>query len=170
MPPLRARGDDWRLLVDYVLKGLAARYGVKRRLSKAALNLLTDYQWPGNVRELISVVTTGYALTDGDLIEPKSFVEILMERGGQDNRLDDICRDLLRAKGGFWELVQRPFLDRDLNRREVQRLVEWGLRETGGSYRGLLKLWRMPDGEYQKLMGFLRHHRLKPSGVLEVEV
>ena len=169
VPPLRDRGDDWLLLVDHVLQGLAIRYGMKRRLSKASLHLLAGYHWPGNVRELISVVTTGYALTDGDLIEPRSFAEILLDREGQERRLDDLYRDLARDKGGFWELVQRPFLDRELNRREVQLLVEWGLRETGGSYRGLLGLWNMPDDEYQKLMAFLRHHRLKPTVGSEIE-
>jgi len=170
VPPLRARGDDWRLLVDYILRGLAARYKVQRRLSKSSLHLLAGYHWPGNVRELISIVTTGYALADGDLIEPGSFAGMLVDGKGQDNRLENLFQDLALDKGGFWELVQRPFLDRDLNRSEVQLLVEWGLRETGGSYRGLLDLWRMHNGEYQKLMGFLRHHRLKPAGGLAEEV
>lgn len=169
VPPLRERGDDWRLLVDHFLTGLVARYGVSRRLSSASLRLLADYHWPGNVRELISVVTTGYALTDGELIEPRSFAEVLVAGGNEENRLDELYRDLTHDKGSFWDLVQRPFLERDLNRREVQRLVAWGLRESGGSYRGLLDLWRLPDSEYQKLMGFLRHHRLKPSTGHEME-
>jgi transcriptional regulator with GAF, ATPase, and Fis domain len=163
VPPLRERGDDWRLLAEHVLARLIARYGVARRLSSDSLRLLAAYHWPGNVRELISVMTTGYALADGDLIEPRNFADALESGGGEGDRLGRLYRRLARGEGSFWEVVQRPFLDRELNRREVSRLVARGLRDSGGSYRGLLDLWHLRSADYQRLMGFLRHHRLKPD-------
>jgi transcriptional regulator of acetoin/glycerol metabolism len=30
---------------------------------------VSHYRWPGNVRELMGIVSTGYALSDGDTIE-----------------------------------------------------------------------------------------------------
>jgi len=169
VPPLRARGEDWRLLASYVLWCLGCRYGVRKTLSADSERLLERYPWPGNVRELVGVMTAGYALSDGDRIEPRDFVDHL-EQDSQPtvSETDEIYRRLCRESGDFWQLVQEPFLDRDLSRREVRRIVASGLRDTRGSYRRLLDLWRLPPEAYQKFMDFLRHHRLKPSA-LEAE-
>ncbi|MBZ0112907.1 MAG: sigma 54-interacting transcriptional regulator [Thermoanaerobaculia bacterium] len=164
VPPLRERGDDWILLLNHVLEGLHQRYGVRKRMSNAAMDLLAGYSWPGNVRELIGITTSGYAMAEGDTIEPLNFVDALEEESGvsSENRLDVLSRRLVQQKDSFWDLVHRPFIDRELNRGEVRQLVARGLREGGGSYRGLLKRWRMSEEHYQKLMDFLRHHSLKP--------
>ena len=164
VPPLRERGDDWRLLLDHVLQRLHDRYGVAKRFSAASLRLLESYAWPGNVRELISVATSGYALSESDVIEPWSFADTLdREREASENAADALFTRLMHGEGDFWSLVQRPFLDRDLSRPEVQRIVARGLRQTVGSYRDLLRRWGMDDGDYQRFMDFLRHNRLKPT-------
>jgi Nif-specific regulatory protein len=169
VPPLRARGDDWHLLAGYVLWRLSCRYGVRKTLSADSESLLGRYPWPGNVRELVSVVTAGYALSDDDRIEPRDFVDHLeQESRPSGSEVDEVYRRLCRESGDFWQLVQEPFLDRDLSRREVRKIVARGLRDTRGSYRRLLELWRLPGDSYQKFMDFLRHHRLKP-GALEDE-
>jgi DNA-binding NtrC family response regulator len=163
IPPLRDREDDWRLLVDHTLKSLHCRYGVKKTFSKDSLRLLESYSWPGNVRELVSVVTTGYALSDGDVVSPRDFADHLEEgSSGSEDLLDEIFRRLVRG-GGFWERARDPFLSRDLNRRQLRKLVARGLRETYGSYRKLTDLWHLERDEYQRFMDFLRHHRLKPT-------
>lgn len=59
IPPLRERGDDWKLLLDFLLARLRAKYGVDKRFSPEALAMLSSYQWPGNVREAITVATMG---------------------------------------------------------------------------------------------------------------
>lgn len=165
IPPLRERGEDWRLLTDHFLCRLHRRHGVAKRFTVESLRLLRDYSWPGNVRQLMSVVTAGYALSDGDLIEPRDFIDQLdLENESPDGEghLDLVFRRLSHHSGDFWALVQEPFLDRDLSRHDVRRLVGRGLREAGFSYRRLLDLWGMPAAHYQKFMDFLRHHRLKP--------
>jgi DNA-binding NtrC family response regulator len=166
VPPLRARGDDWRLLADHVLQRLAERYGVRKSFSIDSERLLERYEWPGNVRELISVTTTGYALSDGDRIEPRDFVDHLeKEARPSTSEVDELYRRLCRESGDFWELVQEPFLDRELSRKEVRKIVARGLRDARGSYRRLLASWRIPGEHYQKFMDFLRHHRLKPTAL-----
>jgi PAS domain S-box-containing protein len=57
MPPLRARGADIPLLVEYFID----RYGRKagkniRSVDKKTLQLLQSYPWPGNIRELQNVI------------------------------------------------------------------------------------------------------------------
>lgn len=164
VPPLRARGEDWQLLAKHFLGRLAQRYGVVKCFSPDSIRLLESYPWPGNVRELVSVTTAGYALSDGDRIEPRDFVDHL-EQGSRPagSEVDELYRRLCRESGDFWQLVQEPFLDRELSRKEVRRIVSRGLRDARGSYRRLLEIWRLPAESYQKFMDFLRHHRLKPT-------
>lgn len=164
IPPLRERGDDWLLLLEHFLGQLRRRYGVEKRFSRRSLRLLEDYPWPGNVRELRAVTTTGYALADGEVIEPRDFVDDLLHDGiSVQDQLDTLCSRLRRREGTFWDLVQQPYLDRDLNRGQVRRLIDQGLSRSRGGYRRLLDFWNVPADQYQKFMDFLRHHRLKPK-------
>ena len=134
-PPLRDRGDDWRLLLDYCLERLRRRYGIGKSFSDASLALLEQYRWPGNVRELIGLTTTGYALSEAEQIEPRDFADRL-ERESEERRrstgddVDALMRRLQTQSGDFWKMVHEPFLDRDLSRRDVRRLVARGLRRS----------------------------------------
>ncbi|MEO8276561.1 MAG: sigma 54-interacting transcriptional regulator [Thermoanaerobaculia bacterium] len=162
-PALRDRGEDWLLLLDWALERLAFRYGTVRQFSDASLRLMQGYSWPGNVRELISVVATGYALAESDRIEPQDFVDRLeQEVSPREDLISAIYLRLSRGTADFWALVHTPFLDRDLSRRDVRRLLTMGLGDSGGSYRRLLELWALPIGDYKRFMSFLHHHRLQP--------
>ena len=81
IPPLRERGDDWRLLADYWLARLARQYGVAKRFSAASMRVLERCQWPGNVRQLIGVVKTAYAMADSSTIEPHLAVAQVAQPG-----------------------------------------------------------------------------------------
>ena len=185
VPPLRARGDDWRLILDLCLLRLGRKYGVARRLSPAAERLLSVYTWPGNVRQLIAVVTTGYAMADGTSIEPEDFASqlehyethgdeapasmmggALMGLSAVSTRTtpaaDDLFAEVVRLRLDFWSEVHQRFLSRDLNRTQVKNFVKQGLDAAGGNYRRLLELLHLPESDYQRFMDFLRHHDLKP--------
>jgi DNA-binding NtrC family response regulator len=163
VPPLRERGHDWALLLEYALHKLHLQYGVAKRFSRASLDLLTGYPWPGNVRQLISVATMGYAMAEGDLIEPPHFQDQLDSRGRTEDEADqDLYHRVVVGKEPFWEVVHKPFLSRDLNRNQVRNVIRRGLFEAKNSYRHLLDLLQIPDSDYQKFMDFLRHHQLKP--------
>ena len=69
VPPLRQRGDDWRLIAEFCLLRLGLRHGVRKRLSGAAEHCLAGCTWPGNVRQLMAVVSAGYALADSTSID-----------------------------------------------------------------------------------------------------
>ena len=164
IPPLRNRGDDWLLLAEYVLESLRAQHGVSKRLSPRALRALEQYTWPGNVRELWAVITTGYALSRGALIEPEDFEELLQDETFRFRRVEDSAIRRITVDGeSFWDAVHRKFMDRELSRAQVRTIIAWGLRRSGGSYRKLLDLFGLPQDDYQRFMDFLRHHRLKPG-------
>lgn len=163
VPPLRERGDDWRLLLDHFLDLLGERHGVRKGPSRSTLDRLSGYHWPGNVRELVSVVTMGYAMAEGDRIEPSDF-ESLLTRGaeGGDDPVHHAFHDMVLGGESFWRAVYRPFMKRDINRGQVKEIVRRGLAKSRQSYRSLLPVFNVRDREYQRFMDFLRHHDLKP--------
>ena len=162
VPPLRSRGEDWRLLLDYRLQRLFRRYGVRKRFSNASLRFLEHYEWPGNVRELMSVAAIGYAMAGGDQIEPEDFESLLADKAPKTaTPLNDQYHRMVAGGASFWEAVHAPFLERDLNRQQVRQIIQRGLRESGSCYRTLLAKFNLDEGEYHKFMDFLRHHRLK---------
>ena len=70
LPPLRARGEDIRLLAEHFLGDVARRYGALGvHLSAPALQRLKAYAWPGNVRELSHVIERAVLLSSGGLID-----------------------------------------------------------------------------------------------------
>jgi two-component system response regulator AtoC len=166
VPPLRDRGDDWLLLVEHSLARLHAKYGVRKHMSAMSLRVLQNQTWPGNVRQLISVVTTGFAMSDGETIEPGDFstaierdASALIEPNADSP--DALYHRLIRRGESFWAIVYEPFMDRHLNRSQVKEVIRKGLDEAR-NYRSVVELFGMPANDYQRFMDFLRHHDLKP--------
>ncbi|HKG95648.1 MAG TPA: sigma 54-interacting transcriptional regulator [Gemmatimonadaceae bacterium] len=69
----------------------------------------------------------------------------------------------MAAGESFWEVVHRPFMDREMSRVEARAVVTRGLDRTRGSYKKLLDLFGVPQDDYLKFMDFLRHQKLKPE-------
>src|SRR5262249_36284344 len=161
VPPLRERGDDWLLIVEYALRRLQRKYGIAKQFSPASLALLHGYEWPGNVRQVVSLVTAGYAMADGDTIEPSDF-ESLIESTNRAPESGNLYDRVVKHGEDYWTAVGQAFLDRDLNRAQVTEFIRQGLTEAGGNYRRLLELLHLPASDYQRFMDFLRHHSLKP--------
>ena len=172
IPPLRERGNDWRLMVDYYLDRLNQRFECRKRFSSAALALLEQYRWRGNVRELQAVVEVAFHSAIGTDIEPCSIVsELATEDMAHETTVSpqtpaapsDPLERMVTHGDSFWDVVHRPFIARELNRSEVRAVILRGLQLTQGSYKRLLPLFGIPADEYLKFMDFLRHHDLKPG-------
>ncbi len=72
VPSLRERKSDIPLLVEHFLKNLATQYGqMKKRISKATLRALMEYDWPGNVRELKNTIERFVIMNPDDVIDVK---------------------------------------------------------------------------------------------------
>lgn len=56
VPPLRERGDDVRLLIEYLTGTWNQRHDADRGFSPTAIDALAAYHWPRNVRQLSNVV------------------------------------------------------------------------------------------------------------------
>jgi len=70
VPPLRERKDDIPLLVESFLKNFAHQYRQKpKKISKATLQAIIDYDWPGNVRELKNTMERLVIMTQSEMID-----------------------------------------------------------------------------------------------------
>jgi len=71
IPPLRERGSDIELLLDFFLDHFKRQHGRPNLdLSAAARDRLLAYNWPGNVRQLRNVIDSAVVMAEGARIEP----------------------------------------------------------------------------------------------------
>jgi len=78
VPPLRQRVEDMPLLVDWLLRRIAADSGQSPKLlDKATLAQLQQRLWPNNLRELERVVAQAAALAEGAVVEPRHLLALV---------------------------------------------------------------------------------------------
>jgi two-component system response regulator HydG len=105
-PPLRERGEDIGILVDFLLDHFRRQHGRPGLLlSQAARQKLLAYRWPGNVRQLRNVIDSAVVLAENREIQPTDL-------GLQ----DPVGDEMASLKLDFWE----------------QRLIKEALERTGG--------------------------------------
>lgn len=69
LPPLRNRGNDIHLLVQYFIRQAASEYNHQRRVFSPNMVLtLSEYNWPGNIRQLQNIVYRLCLLSDQFII------------------------------------------------------------------------------------------------------
>jgi DNA-binding NtrC family response regulator len=77
LPPLRERGDDLAMLVQYYLQRFNRELGREvATVDPAALARLHSYYWPGNIRELQSVVKQALLQARGSVLLPSFLPEL----------------------------------------------------------------------------------------------
>jgi len=72
MPPLRERREDIVLLAEYFLDIFKKERGTSNLIiSKAAMDLMLEYDWPGNVREMKNALERAVVMGNGKQILPE---------------------------------------------------------------------------------------------------
>lgn len=163
VPPLRERREDVPVLADHFLKA-GGHAGVS--FTEEALTEMRRYRWPGNVRELQNVVEQSVWLADHGVLDiaqlPGSIRDAVDAIRPSKERRRQVADDLYNAlvSGGysFWEHIYPLFLARDITRHDIRELVCSGLSVSRGSYRVLLRLFRMPSTDYKRFLNFLAAH------------
>jgi len=80
LPPLRERGEDIRLLVQFFVKKYSRLVNRRiRGVHREAFEMLSEYHWPGNIRELENTVERAIIMAEGDVIMPNE-LEIYFNR------------------------------------------------------------------------------------------
>jgi Nif-specific regulatory protein len=72
MPPLRERREDIPLLAEHFLDIFIKERGTSNLvISKAAMDLMVEYDWPGNVREMKNALERAVVMGNGKQIMPE---------------------------------------------------------------------------------------------------
>jgi DNA-binding NtrC family response regulator len=136
IPPLRARREDIRPLVDYFLERFRREMGRPAlKISDAARSVLADYHWPGNVRELENCIERAAILCEGNTIDQRDLI-IAPEPGDQG------IRENVDFSGSLSDVVERAVqLVERLKIEEVLRQIpnrQRAAERLGVNYRTLL--------------------------------
>lgn len=180
VPPLRERERDAVLLLTHFMRQASTSHDLPcPSLTPEAADAVAQYSWPGNVREVKNVaerivvrqagasVTVDNlpaeirAVTVNTVAVPSPPTAVMTERSSRPAAASDVPDRLLqrmRLGEDFWTAVYQPFKAHDLTRADVIALLDAGLRQTRGSYRGLLPLFRMAPTDYKRFLAFLYQH------------
>jgi len=160
IPPLRERKQDIKPLV---MENIIYLKGKKPGLE--FWKVFEDYSWPGNIRELISLLKRIGIEYNGRKIgaDVKNFFSsgIYEAMREKDIRVRNDIWGKFNKGETFWEVIKIPFLERELNRREVKSIINEGLVMAGGKYTELIEIFNLKDKEYKKFMNFLGVHKLQ---------
>jgi len=138
VPPLRARKDDIKHLVEHFINFYSDGKAPVIRIGKEAMEILLQYHWPGNVRELKNLLERICILKAGKTIAP-----------------EDLPRDLI----GEGHTV--PAREGSLNYQEAKnrvleqfhkRIIGDALRENGGNVSRASESLGVDRGNFQRLM------------------
>ncbi len=147
IPPLRERRGDLPQLADYLLEGLARKYGyAKAAFSDRCRRWILDYEWPGNVRELRHEIERALVLGDPEALE---FVG--SARGAEAE---------LKAGGGelAWLAAGFRFPEEGFSLDEaIDRLVDLALEQSAGNVSKAARLLGVARD-------YVRYRKRKQSG------
>lgn len=134
VPALRERSEDVPLLAQHFLAKAKEKMGKGGHLeiSRAAAQLLSEYQWPGNVRELENTIERAVLLCAGATIDPRDLPQRVCGLGTEKRitpRLPDSGIDLRNAVESFENQLIRQALERTKwNKKQAATLL--GLNRT----------------------------------------
>jgi len=134
VPALRERSEDVPLLAQHFLSKAREKMGKggTMEISRAAAQLLAEYQWPGNVRELENTIERAVLLCAGTSIDPKDLPQRVCGLGTEKRitpRLPDTGIDLRNAVESFENQLIRQALERTKwNKKQAATLL--GLNRT----------------------------------------
>jgi transcriptional regulator with PAS, ATPase and Fis domain len=169
VPPLRARKQDIPQMVEHFLQQFARPSTPVRAISPEAMAALTEYPWPGNVRQLENVIERMVVVGHREVIEladlPAEFRTVrqpearTVPSASRHDVTDELYTRLTKDGESFWTTVYPLYMQRDITRTDVREVVRKGLEEARGSYKIVVRLFNMDQGDYKKFLNFLRKHQ-----------
>lgn len=94
LPPLRERGEDLPLLVDYFLQRFSRELGKEPcRAHAETLSLLHSYSWPGNLRELQSILKQALLQATGPVLLPEFLSSIFRSPTSETKKATSLYQD-----------------------------------------------------------------------------
>jgi len=175
VPPLHERKEDIKKLVlenQILLRG--------KEIGEGFWEVVYHYHWPGNVRELLNILKRAGIMLENPITGEKISSIINMNSNdkknpfkkyiygdghGNGNRtLKEIRETLRRSKNGegFWELIWRPFIDRDLDRNTVKHILKTFYTENSHSFKKMTRYLNVHESDYKKFMSLIYKYKIDP--------
>ena len=158
VPPLRERREDIRPLVNHFIEHLDPAL----HLTNAAWDAIWSYHWPGNVRELQNVIEQLASMASDRAVDvdelPWANTAVAGGRLRRERRrgiAEEILTQIVAGDCTFWDQVYDAFMMHDLTRQNLRDFIALALERSGGTYREMLHLLRLPNSDYKRLLKFL---------------
>jgi len=160
IPLLRERKEDIKAALMEKRKLLRGK-----EIGDGFWETMSNYDWPGNFRELLTVLKRAGILCDSPITGEKIRAIIDENISGDTtlkgcDKIDHIQEELKSGKS-FWEVVKKPFLNRDLNREEVKSIISKALLNSGGKYVDMLPFFNIDHSDYKRFMKFIHKNKLQ---------
>jgi two-component system response regulator AtoC len=92
IPPLRERKEDIPLLAEHIIKSIPTFKS--KKLSKNALEILSEYSWPGNVRELQNIIQRALFLSKNNTMGPDDLpLDLTASHNASGMKLEDVEKE-----------------------------------------------------------------------------
>ncbi len=148
LPPLRERGNDIALLIDFFLRRFGSEFGnPSPHLTPDGRELLLSHRWPGNVRELenciqrLTIVCQGRPIGKDDV---QQAIQASRRSAGYDDTLKSLIRGLISHYFDSFASQGQPNL---LERVETELLAS-ALRRARGNQTLAAKLVGLPRSTF----------------------
>ena len=148
LPPLRERGGDLPLLLEYFCANLNKEFSTTpgwetKRLSLKAIKAIGEHFWPGNVRELINTLTRAFVFSGGTEVDETAVKDALLVMG---NASDEV---LNRPLGNGFSIEQ-------IIADTANHYLERAMKQAGGTKTQAAKLLGL--NSYQTLTNWLERY------------
>lgn len=162
IPPLRERPDDIHALVtehERFLRGKEPGPGF--------WDVMLAYSWPGNVRELINVMKRAGIRLQTRVIGSE-IADLLRDHGAprpqqSSDHATSTIQNAIDAGESFWDTAWTAFLDRELNRSQLQDLLRQAYEESRHSLKDLARRLNIDDRDYPRFISALHKYRVHPG-------
>ncbi len=154
--PLSKRREDLRAIIEEnrsLLRG--------KELAPEALQSMMVYEWPGNARQVLHVLTRAGIDCQGPVIGRE--IEFLWTGGKGEGGTTGTPGIEIPEGSNFWGTVWQKFLDRELNRCELQAFLLEKFQGCNGSLKELAKRLNIKEEEYPRFVSMLHKYKVHPK-------
>ncbi len=169
VPPLHERKEDIKNLI--LENQILLR---EKEIGPGFWDVVYNYKWPGNVRELLNILKRAGIMLESPITGEK--ISSLLtgdekkspfrKQGNGNGKLEEI-REKIESGENFWEVIWKPFIDRELDRNTVKRILNSFYVECSHSFKKMTAYLNVDESDYKKFMSLLYKYRIDPRKVGE---
>lgn len=163
IPPLQERKED---IKNLVLENRVLLRG--KEIGDGFWDVVTGYPWPGNVRELLNMLKRAGIMLEGPITGEKLLSLLNVESESDTSGREDTApllreiREKIKTGENFWNLVWKPFIGRDIDRKAVKAILKTFYTENSSNFKKMIGSLNVKAEDYQKFMSLLYKYKIDP--------